>query len=165
MQKFNYQNNKLKEIFNATRVIKKPVTGIVSDYHELPYILITPGKINSDSLQINGKIKVSPKIVLSAASLEESFGSVFDPKTFSSDIEGRLFSFVFSNKRNLKVENEDFHVKELDENSDLLLNKIHDQLMQKEDITTALIYGPEFDFYPVSIDKFINEILSREFRF
>ncbi len=165
MNQFNYQNSKLKEIFNATKVIRKPVTGIISDYHELPYILITPGKGgNSESLKITGKIKVSPKFVLSASSIQESFGEVFDPETFDSDIEGRLFSFAYSNKRNLKVESEDFQVEESSVNSDTLLDKVHDNLMQKEDISTALISGPEFDFYPVSLDRFINEILSREFR-
>lgn len=165
MNNFNYQNSKLREIFNATKVIRKPVTGIISDYHELPYILITPGrKGKSESLEVSGKIKVSPKFVLSASALQESFGEVFDPETFNSDIEGRLFSFAVSNKRNLKVESEDFKVKESTINSDILLDKVHDRLMQKEDIKTALISGPEFDFYPISLDRFINEILSREFR-
>lgn len=165
MNNFNYQNSKLRDIFNATKVIRKPVTGIISDYHELPYILITPGKNgNSESLEVSGKIKVSPKFVLSASALQESFGEVFDPETFSSDIEGRLFSFAFSNNRNLKVESEDFKVKETSINSDILLDRVHDRLMQKEDIKTALISGPEFDFYPISLDRFINEILSREFR-
>lgn len=165
MNNFNYQHSKLREIFNATKVIKKPVTGIISDYHELPYILITPSNTTpSESLEITGKIKVSPKFILSASTLQESFGEVFDPETFSSDIEGRLFSFAFSNKKNLKVESEDFKVKESSVNSDILLDRVHDKLMQKEDIKTALISGPEFDFYPISLDRFINEILSREFK-
>lgn len=165
MNSFNYQNSKLKEIFNATKVLRKPVTGIISDYHELPYILITPAKEGSaKSLEVNGKIKVSPKFILSASALQESFGEVFDPETFSSDIEGRLFSFAYSNKKNLKVESEEFHVKESNTQADILLDRVHDRLMQKEDIKTALISGPEFDFYPISLDRFINEILSREFK-
>lgn len=165
MNSFNYQNSKLREIFNATKVIRKPVTGIVSDYHELPYLLITPSKKDpSESLEISGKIKVSPKFILSAASLQESFGDVFDPETFNSDIEGRLFSFAYSNQKNLKVESEDFKVKESSKSTDELIDRAHDKLMQKEDIKTALISGPEFDFYPISLDRFINDILSREFR-
>jgi hypothetical protein len=145
-------------------ILRKPITGIVSGYHQLSYILIAPDEDNTaHALEINGKINVSPKFIISPAMLQETFGEVFDPETFDKDLQGRFFSFGFGNKRNFKVENEYFQVKNIEEKSEDYSKKVLDRLLMQENITTGLIVGPRFKYYPVSIDKFINEILEREF--
>ena len=162
----NYnQNPKLHKVFHTTKIVRKPISGIVSGYHELPYILVAPDEDNpSNSVEINGKINVSPKFIISPSTLQESFGDIFDPETFDKEIEGRLFSFAYSNRKNVKVESEYFSVQNFEENANDHLDRIHDQLLSQENIKTGLIFGPRFKYYPVSIDRFINEIIDREFR-
>ena len=159
------QNPKLQKVFHTTKIMRKPISGIVSGYHELPYILIAPDDDNpSHSVEINGKINVSPKFIISPDTLSETFGDIFDPETIDKEIEGRLFSFAYSRKKNLKVESEYFTVKNYEEKPNEHIDRVHDRLLMQENIKTGLIFGPHFKYYPISIDRFINEILDREFR-
>jgi hypothetical protein len=161
----NNLNDELQEVYYKTNILRKPINGIVSGYHDLPYVLIAPNEENSShSIEINGKINVSPKFVISPGMLGETFGDVFDPETFDKQIEGRLFSFGYAGKKNLKIQNESFNITNYEENPEDHCNRISDQLMQQENTKTALIFSPKFQFYPVSIDRFISEILDREFR-
>ena len=158
-------NNQISEVYQATDILRRPVSGIVSGYHQLPYIFISPDDDNaSRSIQINGRINVSPRFVLSAQMLADTFGQVFDPETFEKGLEGRFFSFTYSRAKNLKVENQDFEISNFDERAQEHLNRVHDDLQREENVRTALIFGPKFHFYPVSLDRFLNEILDREFR-
>jgi hypothetical protein len=163
---FDYDKNQfLKDIFNKTDIVRKPISGIVSGYHELPYILIAPDEANeSASVEINGKINVSPKFIITPNMLGETFGDVFDPETFDKELQGRMFSFTYTNKKNVKIESEYFNVQNFDEKPEEHLNRINDQLGSQENIRTGLIFGPKFKYYPVSLDRFINEIVDREFR-
>lgn len=158
------QDPELQKVFHTTKIVRKPISGIVSGYHELPYILVAPDDDNpSHSIEINGKVNVSPKFIISSASLQETFGDVFDPETFDNEIEGRFFSFALSNKKNLKIESEYFSIKNFEEKADDHLDRVHDFLMMQENIKTGLIFGPHFKYYPISLDRFINEIIDREF--
>jgi hypothetical protein len=95
--------------------------------------------------------------------LSETFGDVFDPETFDKDLQGRVFSFAYGNRKNVKVQNEYFHVKNIEQKPEEYCKIVLDQLLMQENITTGLIVGPRFKYYPVSIDRFINEIMEREF--
>jgi hypothetical protein len=161
----NYQfNPKLQKIFHTTKIVRKPISGIISGYHELPYILVGPsGENTSHTVEINGKISVSPKFIISSASLQESFGDVFDPETFAEDIQGRLFSFAFTQGKNLKVQSNAFSVTRYEETAQDHLEKVLDVLQMRENVHTGLIFGPDPKYYPISLDRFINEILDREF--
>jgi hypothetical protein len=163
----NYKKNEeLQEVFLNTKIVRKPITGIISGYHQLPYILIAPHDENSShTIEINGIINVSPKFIISASSLQESFGDVFNPETFDQDIEGRLFSFGYAKSKNLKIKSEHFQINNYEEKPEEHLNRVHDELQQQENTKTGLIFGPKFQYYPVSIDRFLNELLDREFRF
>jgi hypothetical protein len=164
MNFYDPKSDLFKEIFHKTTIMRKPINGIVSGYHELPYIFIAPNEDNNlHSVEINGKINVSPKFIISSSMLNETFGNVFDPETFDKDLQGRFFSFAYGNKKNVKIENEYFHVKNIEEKPEEYSQRILDQLLLQENITTGLIFGPVFKFYPVSLDRFINEILDREF--
>jgi hypothetical protein len=163
----NYYDRKsefFKDIFAKTTIMRKPITGIVSGYHQLPYILIAPDENNdSHAIEINGKINVSPKFIISPGMIRESFGDVFDPETFDKDLQGRFFSFAYSNKKNIKIESEYFKIRNVEEKAEEYIKRVLDQLMGQENINTGLIFGPQFKYYPVSLDRFINEIVEREF--
>lgn len=163
---FNYSRNEiLQEVFNQTSILRKPITGIISGYHQLPYILIAPSEHdNSQTVEINGKINVSPKFIISPTTLNETFGDVFDPETFDQTIEGRLFSFGYAKNKNLKIQNEYFKITNYEDKPQEHLERVHDRLLQQENTSTGLIFGPKFQYYPVSIDRFLSEILDREFR-
>ena len=44
------------------------------------------------------------------------------------------------------------------------LERVLEELSQREVINTGVIATPDVRFYPVSIDRFIREILDQEFR-
>ena len=158
------QNEALREIFQKTVILRKPISGIISGYHELSYILIAPQEENpSHTVEINGKINVSPKFILSPGALQETFGEIFDPETFDKEIQGRLFSFSYAGRKNLKVENAYFRVNNFQNNPEEHLNRVQDELMQQENTRTGLIFGPDFQYYPISIDRFVSEMIEREF--
>jgi len=160
-----YANRLFNEIYHKTAILRKPITGIVSGYHELPYIFIAPDEENpSKSVEVNGKISVSPRFILTPEYLGEKFGDVFDPETFSEDIQGRFFSFAYSTKRNVKIESQQFTIENIEEKAEERLNRVHDNLMSAENIRTGLIFGPRFKYYPISLDKFIGDIIDREFK-
>ena len=95
--------------------------------------------------------------------IRESFGDVFDPETFDKDLQGRFFSFAYSNKKNIKIESEYFKIRNIEEKAEEYIKRVLDQLLGQENINTGLIFGPQFKYYPVSLDRFINEIVEREF--
>ena len=155
----------LREVYATTRIVRKPISGIISGYHELPYILVAPDDENRDhTIELNGTINVSPKIVISPGMLQETFGEVFDTETFDTAIEGRLFSFAYTGKKNVKIESTHFRVTHREDRPEAYLTRIEDQLMQQENTRSGLIFCPHFSYYPVSIDRFIGEILDREMR-
>ena len=164
MNFFDRNNELFKEIFFKTTILRKPITGIVSGYHQLPYIFVAPDENNdSHAIEINGKINVSPKFIITSNMLSESFGEVFDPETFDKDLQGRVFSFAYGNKKGIKIESEYFSIKNVEEKAEEYSRKVLDQLMGQENINTGLIFGPRSKYYPVSLDRFINDILEREF--
>jgi hypothetical protein len=159
-----FQNPRIKEVFQTTTVLRKPITGIVSGYHELPYILVAPEDGDPEkAVQIDGKVNVSPRFVISPCMLGETFGEVFDPETFDRELQGRLFSFACMRKRNLKVESEYLRVRGVEARPRDHADRLHDELLRSENVKTGLILGPCFTYYPVSIDRFIAEVSEREF--
>lgn len=156
----------LRDVYHKTSVLRRPISGIIAGYHQLPYILIAPNDENpSHSIEINGKINVSPRLVISPQVLQETFGDIFDPETFDREIQGRIFSFACSGNKRIKVENEHFRLLNFEEKPEEHLHRVHDTLCAQENTRTGLIFGPKFRYYPVSVDRFISEIIDREFRF
>jgi len=160
-----YQDRVLKDVFHRTVIVRKPISGIVSGYHMLPYILIAPDDKNpAHSREIQGTINVSPRFIMSPYQIHDTFGDVFDPETFEKDIQGRIFSFLYSRKGNISLENQNLTIHLFEEPVQERIDKVHDQLLMQENVKTGLIHGPKFPYYPVSIDRFISEILDREFK-
>src|SRR2546428_729642 len=57
----------LRHVFDETQVVRKPLTGIITGYHVLPYILVRPEHDQPGrSVEVRGRIKVSPRLVIGA---------------------------------------------------------------------------------------------------
>jgi hypothetical protein len=62
------------------------------------------------------------------------------------------------------LESEDLTIQRSDRNPQSLVERALDELAQREVINTGVILAPNVRFYPVSLDRFITEILDQEFK-
>jgi hypothetical protein len=156
----------LKHVFEATQVLRKPITGIIAGYHVLPYILVGPQEERpAQSVEIRGKIKVSPRLVLAPGRAGQTYGDLFrDTELMDQTIVARVFSFLYSSKHQVTLESEDLTIQRSDRNPQAQVERALDELSQREVINTGVILAPDVRFYPVSLDRFISEILEQEFR-
>ena len=68
----------LRAIFDETRIVRKPLTGIITGYHVLPYILVAPEHEHpARAVEIRGRIKVSPRLVIAAGGDGPTYGELF----------------------------------------------------------------------------------------
>lgn len=157
----------LKFVRGATRILRKPLTGIVSGYHKLPYILIGPDREDGNSsIEVRGRIHVSPRLVITPNPDHPSFGQMFETEIMDQKLSARVFSFLFSPRYgNLKVQHEDLKINRFADDPPAKENMVLDELMRNEVIDTAVIGCPNIQFYPISLERFIQDILEREFNF
>ena len=104
------QDDTSREVFYNTRILRKPISGIISGYHQLSYILISPDDENpSRTVEISGKINVSPKFLISPYALQETFKDIL---TLKHSIKRFRTSFliVHGGRSNLKVKSELFQI-------------------------------------------------------
>jgi hypothetical protein len=155
----------LKRVFEDTQVLRKPITGIVTGYHVLPYILVGPDEEQEQrSVEIRGRIRVSPRLILSPRHLGQTYGELFDdPELMDRTLVGRIFSFLYSAKHNVRLESEELRIIKAERDARSQIERALDELMQREILDTGVILSPDVKFYPVSIERFIAEILDREF--
>src|SRR5262245_24501037 len=58
-------SERLRHVFEQTEIVRKPLTGIVTGYHVLPYVLVAPEHEHAGrSVEVSGSIRVSPRLVL-----------------------------------------------------------------------------------------------------
>jgi hypothetical protein len=62
------------------------------------------------------------------------------------------------------LESEDLRIQRWDRNPQAQVERALDELTQREVINTGVILAPNVRFYPVSLDRFITEILDQEFK-
>jgi hypothetical protein len=62
------------------------------------------------------------------------------------------------------LESEDLRILRSERNPQTQVERALDELAQREIINTGVILAPNVRFYPVSLDRFITEILDQEFR-
>jgi len=155
----------LKGIFEGTRILRRPVSGIVSGYHVLPYILVGPDtETERRAVEVRGKIRVSPRLVLRPGEEGQTYGEVFrESEVMDRVLVGRLFAFRYASRRHALVESEDLTIRPADGDPETRVERILDELAQGEILDTGLILSPDVKFYPVSLDRFLHEILDREF--
>jgi hypothetical protein len=74
----------------------------------------------------------------------------------------RVFSFRYASK--VVLESEDLAIRRHEHDPGRHLERVLDELSRREVIDTGVIVSPDARFYPVSLDRFIREILDQEFR-
>ncbi len=155
----------LKRVFEDTQVLRKPITGIVTGYHVLPYILVGPDEERTQrSIEIRGTIRVSPRLVLSPRHLGQTYGELFnDPELMDKTLVGRIFSFLYAARQNVQLESDDLRIIRAERDPRAQIERALDDLMREEILNTGVIFSPDVKFYPVSVERFIAEILDREF--
>ena len=154
----------LREVFDGTQILRRPVTGIVSDYHELPYILVGP-EPEGGCTEITGRIKVSPRLLITPRQILEKFGEIFEDEGFMDrELQMRTFQFAAARDPSKQVKNEEFRIQRYDASHLDRLDTHEDELARSEDVRTGLVSCPDPKLYPVSLDRFIRSILDREFR-
>jgi hypothetical protein len=153
----------LRHVFEETRIVRKPLTGIITGYHVLPYILVGPEDEHPGrSVEVRGRIKVSPRLVIGAGE-GPTYGELFGERELMDQrIVARVFSFRYASR--VALESEDLKISRQEREAGSHLERVLEELAQREIINTGVIAAPDVRFYPVSLDRFIREILDQEFR-
>jgi hypothetical protein len=154
----------LGAVFAQTEIVRKPLTGVITGYHVLPYVLVAPEHEKpSHSVEVRGRIKVSPRLVIAAGGDGPTYGELFgERELMDRRLVARLFSFRYASK--VMLESEDLAIRRHETDSARHLERVLDELARREIIDTGVIVSPDARFYPVSLDRFIREMLDQEFR-
>ena len=154
----------LQHVFDETNVLRKPLRGIITGYHVLPYILVGADHAEpGHSVEVRGRIKVSPRLVIAAGDGGPTYGEMFkETELMDQRLVARLFSFRYASR--VALESEELRIRRQARDAHGHLERILEELTQREVINTGVIVSPDVRFYPVSIDRFIREILDQEFR-
>jgi hypothetical protein len=160
----NDDSELLRSVFEQTEVLRKPLSGIIAGHHVLPYVLVGPQHDHpSHSVEVRGRIRVSPRLVWAAGGDGPTYGDVFrEAELMHRALVARVFSFRYSRK--VFVESEDLRIQPQERDVQAHLERVMDELVRREVINTGVIVSPDVRYYPVSIDRFIREILDQEFR-
>jgi len=161
---FDRDSHLFREIFEETEILKKPTTGFLEGYHNLPYILLGREQEKERGVvEIRGRISVSPKFVVSPEYLGPTYGEMFEKDWLDEKIIGRIFAFPYLKKKQVNFESEEFSITSLEKDMEAVVASVFDELERKEIINTGVVVTPNIHFYPISIEKLILKILDREF--
>jgi hypothetical protein len=129
----------------------------------LPYVLVGPQPDRpARAVEVRGRIRVSPRLVWGIGGDGPTYGEVFrDSELMHRALVARVFSFRYS--RRLAMESDDLRIQRHDREPQVQLERVLDELARGEVIDTGVILSPDVRLYPVSLDRFIREILDREF--
>ena len=154
----------LQHVFEGTEVVRKPLAGIITGYHVLPYILVGPESEHPErSVEVRGKIRVSPRLVITPGRDGPSYGELFgETELMDRSLMLRVFSFRYASR--VSLASEDLRIRRQDRDTRGHIETVLEELAQREVINTGVILSPDVRFYPVSLDRFIREILDQEFR-
>jgi len=154
----------LQHVFDETTVLRKPLRGIIAGYHVLPYILVgTDHGSPSKSVEVRGRIKVSPRLVIGPGRDGPTYGELFgETELMDQRIIARVFSFKYAGR--VALESDDLKIRRHDRDAGSHVERVLEELSRREIIDTGVIVSPDARFYPVSVDRFIREILEQEFR-
>jgi len=154
----------LKALFDQTVVVRQPRYGIISGYHELPYLCLGEA-IESGALttRISGKIQVSPRFLIRPQHLEPSYREIFGDD-LPEALAGRMFGFLGFKGRPVECKSEYLKVEHLKLPVEQSLSETLDRLDRMEDITTGVLVSPNAEYFPVSVERLIAAVLEDEFR-
>lgn len=156
--------DEMKDIFRRTVIVRKPTYGIVSGYHELPYICLGQAcDGNYETLEVRGKVQVSPRFVIRPPQYAPTYDEVFGEEHVDVGLAGRMFGVMGFRSKPVECKSEHLEVSHLAQSVDSVLSKALDELERREDITTGVIVAPNSRYYLISIERFIASILDDEF--
>jgi hypothetical protein len=157
-------SDEMSEIFRRTEIIRRPTYGIITGYHEVPYVCLgaTEGP-RAGTTEVRGKIQVSPRFLIRPSWYEPSYQDIFGEGNVDQALAGRLFGFLGLRGRPVECKSEHLNVSLMDRGVAQVLAEVLDELERKEDITTGVILTPSSRYYPVSIERFIAGIIEEEF--
>ncbi|HZO43036.1 MAG TPA: hypothetical protein VFE97_27715 [Methylomirabilota bacterium] len=153
----------LRHVFDETQVVRKPLTGIITGYHVLPYILVGPEHDQPGrSVEVRGRIKVSPRLIIGGGG-GPTYGEMFgETELMDQRLIARVFSFRYASR--VSLESEELKIRRHDRDAHGHVERVLEELSRREVIDTGVITTPDARFYPVALDRFIREILDQEFR-
>lgn len=155
----------MREIFRQTVVVRRPTYGIVTGYHELPYVCLGKSiESGTKTTRVKGKVHVSPRFVIRPSHFEPSYEEIFGEDNVDAELAGRVFGFMGFRDRPVECKSEYLEVRHLDASVDRVLSETMDELDRAEDITTGVIITPNARYYPVSVECFISSVLDDEFQ-
>lgn len=159
-----FGSDDMREIFQGTRIVRKPTYGIVTGYHELPYVCLGQSVEPAyQTTEVRGKVHVSPRFIIRPQHCEPSYEDIFGEDNVDAALAGRVFGFLGFKHKPVECKSEHLEVSHLSVSVDSVLSKVLDELDRKEDITTGVILTPNSRYYPVSIERFIASIVEDEF--
>ncbi len=155
----------MRELFDRTVVVRQPRFGIVSGYHELPYVCLSESiESGYTTTQVSGRVQVSPRFVIRPQQFGPSYEEIFGEENVDNALVGRMFGVLGFQGKPVECKSEFLELKHLDEPIDRVLNETLDHLERHEDITTGVIIAPNAQYYLVSIERFISSVLADEFQ-
>lgn len=156
--------HEIKALFDRTVVVRQPRYGIVSGYHELPYVCLGEAiESGHQTTEVRGKVQVSPRFVLRPPHLEPSYEEIFGAEHTARPIAGRMFGFMGFRGRPVECKSEFLEVSHSAASIDRALSEVLDRLERMEDITTSVLISPNPAYFPVSIERLIAAVLEDEF--
>jgi hypothetical protein len=114
-------------------------------------------------VEVRGRIKVSPRLVITPGRDGPTYGELFgEHELMDQRIVARIFSFKYAGR--VSLESDDLKILRHERDAGSHVERVLEELSQREIIDTGVIVSPDPRFYPVSVDRFIREILDQEFR-
>lgn len=154
----------MRDIFSRTSVIRRPTYGIVSGYHELPYVCLGAScERGYTTTEVRGKIQVSPQFLIKPSHYNPTYGEIFGEENVDVALAGRMFGFLGFRGKPVECKSEHLRVEHLNVGIDAALAGVIDELERREDITTGVFITPDSRYYLVSVERFIATILEDEF--
>lgn len=157
--------HEMRELFDQTVVVRKPRFGIVSGYHELPYVCLGESiESGYTTTRVKGRVQVSPRFVITPPQFGPSYEEVFGEENVDTALVGRMFGVLGFRGRPVECKSDQLELQHLNASVDRVLNETLDHLERHEDITTGVIIAPDTRYYLVSIERFISSVLEDEFQ-
>ena len=153
----------MRDIFERTRVIRRPTYGIIRGYHELPYVCLGEScERGFTTTKVRGKVQVSPQFVIRPSHYSSTYGEIFGDENVDIALSGRIFGYMGFRSRPVECKSEHLEVNHLNASIDSALSSTLDELERHEDISTGVILTPDSRYYLISIERFITTILDDE---
>jgi hypothetical protein len=155
----------MKALYDATVVVRRPTYGIISGYHELPYVCLGPSfEASRQTCIVRGKIQVSPRFVVTPPQFGPSYEEIFGDEHTDAALVGRLFGFMGFRERPVECKSAYLQLEHVDAPVDRVLSGVLDDIERREDITCGVLVSPNPQYFPVSIERLIGTVLEDEFR-